>query len=130
NSGKCGNCHSSLVNCHLLLVIHRLLPQTTNHRSPIPYLLRCPPPWLHVSAVQLPRLIFQNFHPFLEENEPDWKIWKIYMRFSRGKRLFSNGKSFSRAIGKYKPRVFPSEVDLSPTPPLENMEIMARQKSQ
>src|SRR5690606_32528384 len=37
---------------------------------------------------------FQNFQPFLEENDVDWKIWKIYMHFSRGKRLFSSGKTF------------------------------------
>jgi len=60
---------------------------------------------------------FQNFHPFPEENDVNWKIWKIYMRFSRGKRLFSKGKSFSLALGKYKPRVFPSEIDFAPNPP-------------
>src|SRR5690606_11475507 len=52
-------------------------------------------------------LILQNFQPFLEENDVDWKIWKIYMRFSRGKRLFSTSQTFLRSVGKYKPRVFP-----------------------
>src|SRR5690606_36760694 len=78
------------------------------HR-PIPHPFTPSP--LHPFIPPLSLHIFQTFQHFLGQNAVHWKIWKVRPRHSRAKRLFSKAKSFSRQIGKLKPRVFPSEVD-------------------